>query len=213
MATLVALADCGSNYIALAWSGGASVVPLRHSRDGYKFKCHHAPPCCLADAVKLKQQAPDGKVKERFTSKGLQELSFRIHLGRDLLPDSIRGNGCLLIQAGELLLPQINASSETRPPGDLPLAEQLQSLPGVGTLEMQPLLSRSPGSSSTPTDSSDIAALLRVALSMVADGKAQLLPRSPFLVDDSIGGEGRMSLQRVLDVVSYWLLFRDCAAC
>ena len=155
--------------------------------------------CCPADVVKLKQQSPDGKVKDRCKAKGFDKLSYRILLGRDLLPDSL-GSGSLIMQAGDQLMAYFKGSKQATPQQDPP--EQLLSMPGVGTLSIKPF-GRSPGTSRSPAAaSSDPVALVSSALRLVEAQQAHLLSRSPFLVDDSVGGEGRMELQRVLDAVS-----------
>jgi hypothetical protein len=149
--------------------------------------------CCPADVVKLKQQAPDGKVKDRCRAKGFDKLSYRILLGMDRLPDSL-GSGSLIMQAGDQLMAYFKGSKEATPQQDPP--EQLLSMPGVGTLSIKPF-GCSPGASRSPAAaSSDPVALVSSALRLVEAQQAHLLSRSPFLWTTAWAGKGVWSCKR-----------------
>jgi hypothetical protein len=152
-----------------------------------------------ADVVRLKQQTPNGQIKERYKgSGGFSELSYRIVLGRELLPDGLAG-GCLLLVAGDQLMACFKSSMEAAAPYEAP--PQMQQLPGPGIFELQPVISRSSqGLSSSAPASTDLDATVYAALSLVASGEADLLHASPFPAGDSL--DVGIDLQTVITAVS-----------
>lgn len=174
-----------------------------------------------ADVVKIKQQAADGKVKERYKGSSGAELSYNIKLGKDPLPADL-SNGCLLLVAGEQLMSCFKSSMEAAAPSELP--PQMQRLPGPGVYEVQPVVSRSrQGPSASTPSSTNLEATMQAALAMVGRKQAELLLSSPFAEDDSVGAE-RLGLQTVITEVSncsatghtlcrLWLRIVVCLGC
>jgi hypothetical protein len=173
--------------------------------------------CCYcnqyADVTKLKQQTLKGQVKDRYKPKGCSALNFRVQLGMEMLPDSLTGDGCLLLQAGDQFLAYYRDSTAAGHSED-ELPEQFLALPALGQFDMQPVNRSGQSQASTAASSPDLVSVVSDAFVLVSQGQADLIRASPFVKDDSAvtDGDGRMDLQRVLDVVSATPLGDKCKA-
>jgi hypothetical protein len=161
--------------------------------------------CChqYADVTKLKQQTLQGQVKDRYKPKGCSALSFRVQLGMEMLPDSLTGDGCLLLQAGDQFVAYYRDNTAAEQSYE-EVSKQFLALPALGQFDMQPVNRSGQSQTSAAASSPDLVSIVSDAFVLVSQGQADLLRASPFVKDDSAvtDGDGRMDLQRVLDVVS-----------
>jgi hypothetical protein len=150
-------------------------------------------------AVKIRQQDPTGRIKDRFKQNGFQEMALRVAFGRDCLPDTLR-EGVVLLQDGDSLVP-LYQDKDISP--ELHVREELEQFPGVGSLSFTPLIHRPrPGAGMVDVDE-DLEFVVAEAIQLVQQGAVPVLEATPFVrAEDMYELEGRPPLQPVLDVVS-----------